>query len=174
MRHTISILLQNEAGALTRVAGLFSSRGFNIESLHVAPTQDHTVSRLTVVTMGSDSVIQQICDQLLKLVDVVGLVDMTEGEHIERELMLMKVHLAEPPAEPFLQLLRATGARTLDDRADSYTLEITASGPQLDRFVDSAKRFGEVLTVVRSGVMAITRGPASLEHGDDVLLSTGL
>ncbi len=173
MRHTISILLQNEAGALSRVAGLFSSRGYNIETLHVAPTQDQTVSRLTVVTTGSDSVIQQICDQLFKLVDVVGLADMTLGEHIERELMLLKLHLPEGPGAPFLDMLADAGARTLDDRPDSYTVELTASGPQLDRFVTSIGRFGEVVTVVRSGVMAITRGPASLEHGDDVIVSTG-
>ena len=173
MRHIISVLLQNEAGALARVAGLFSNRGYNIESLHVAPTQDQTVSRLTVVTMGSDTVIQQICDQLFKLVDVVGLADMTLGEHIERELMLLKLHLAEAPGKAFLDLLSETGARTLDDRQDSYTLELTASGPQLDRFVTAAKRFGEVLSIVRSGVMAITRGPAILEHGDNVIVSTG-
>ncbi len=165
-------MLQNEAGALSRVAGLFSSRGYNIETLHVAPTQDQTVSRLTLVTTGSDSVIQQICDQLFKLVDVVGLADMTLGEHIERELMLLKIQLNEKPDEAFLELLNDAGARTLDDRPDSYTLELTASGPQLDRFVGSLKRFGDVLTVVRSGVMAITRGPGSLEHGDDIIVST--
>lgn len=168
MRHTISILLQNEAGALTRVAGLFSSRGFNIETLHVAPTQDQTVSRLTLVTVGSDDVVEQICNQLLKLVDVVGLVDMTTGSHIERELMLLKVQLDAPPDAAFDAVLHELGARTLDDRQECYTVEVTASGPQLDHCVETLRRFGDVLTVVRSGVMAITRGPASLEHGDDV------
>ena len=109
---------------------------------------------------------------LYRGMDVVGLADMTLGEHIERELMLLKMHLPEEPGEPFLEILSETGARTLDDRPDSYTLELTASGPQLDRFVTSLKGFGEVVTVVRSGVMAITRGPASLEHGDDIIVST--
>jgi acetolactate synthase-1/3 small subunit len=164
MRHTISIILQNEAGALTRVAGLFSSRGYNIESLHVAPTQDNTVSRLTLVTIGSDEVIQQICNQLLKLVDVVNLVDMTEGKHFERELMLLKARLDEKSGKEFNELLEIAGARTLDDRPGSYTLELTASGPELDRFVDKVKRFAEVVTVVRSGTMAVAHGTVSLEH----------
>ena len=164
MRHTISIILQNEAGALTRVAGLFSSRGYNIESLHVAPTQDHTVSRLTLVTVGSDEVIQQICNQLLKLVDVVNLVDMTEGKHFERELMLLKARLHEQEGEGFGQLLDRSGARTLDKRPECYTLELTASGPELDSFVEKVRRFGEVVTVVRSGAMAVAHGPTSLEH----------
>src|SRR5262245_7624140 len=94
MRHIIAILLQNEAGALTRVAGLFSSRGYNIESLNVAPTEDPSVSRLTLVTKGSDAVIHQIASQLLKLVDVVNVEDMTRGEHVERELLIIKLRAA--------------------------------------------------------------------------------
>ncbi len=165
MRHIISILLQNEAGALTRVAGLFSSRGYNIESLHVAPTQDHTVSRLTLVTAGSDEVIHQICNQLLKLVDVVNVVDMTQGDHIEREVMLLKARLGDTASSSFRGLLEDVGARTLDDRLDCYTVELTATGPELDEFVKAVERHGEVVAVVRSGTMAITHGPTSVEHG---------
>lgn len=158
MRHTISILLQNEAGALTRVAGLFSSRGYNIESLHVAPTQDQSVSRLTLVTTGSDEVINQICSQLLKLVDVVDLLDMTPTGHIERELLLLKMQLDDAPEREMLDILAEAGARTLDDRPASYTLELTASGPTIQNFLGNIKQYGEIITVVRSGIMAMSRG----------------
>lgn len=158
MRHTISILLQNEAGALARVAGLFSSRGYNIESLHVAPTQDETVSRLTLVTSGSDEVIHQICNQLLKLVDVQGLHDMTRSGHIERELMLLKMKLDGAPDEDLRDFLDEHGARILDDRPGSYTLELTASGPRIADFLRAVAAHGEITTVVRSGTMALSRG----------------
>jgi acetolactate synthase-1/3 small subunit len=158
MRHIISIELQNEAGALTRVAGLFSNRGYNIESLHVAPTDDQTISRLTLVTTGSESVIEEICDQLLKLVDVVGLVDMTRNGHIERELLLLKMTLGEAPDEALEALLRDNGARLLDDRSSSYTIELTASGPVIDTFMSELKSYGQIVTVVRSGIMALSRG----------------
>ena len=164
MRHTISILLQNEAGALARVAGLFSARGYNIESLHVAPTQDHSISRLTLVTGGSDEVITQICNQLLKLVDVVNLVNLTEGDHIERELLLLKARVDEEGDKLVGELLRVAGARVLDDRKECLTVELTASGPSLDRFMDQIGRHAEIVTVVRSGTMGISRGPHSLEH----------
>lgn len=166
MRHIISILLQNEAGALARVAGLFSSRGYNIESLHVAPTHDHSISRLTLVTMGSDQVIEQICNQMLKLVDVVNLFNMTEGEHIERELLLIKVRATPEGGKMVDELVRMSGARLLDDRPESLTLELTASGPSLDRFMEQVGRHGEIVTVVRSGTLAITRGAESLEQID--------
>jgi len=164
VRHTISILLQNEAGALSRVAGLFSSRGYNIETLHVAPTPNQAISRLTLVTTGADPVIQQICNQLLKLVDVVDLVDMTEGDHIEREMLLLKMAFGQGIPEGFQGLMDSAGARVLDDRTECYTLEVTASGPALDELLDEAGRYGEITTVVRSGIMAIARGRNSLEH----------
>lgn len=166
MRHTISLFLQNEAGALTRVAGLFSSRGYNIESLHVAPTQDHTVSRLTLVTTGSNEVIQQICNQLLKLVDVVDLADMTTGEHLERELLLLKLRLDSEPAEELDKRLSDLRARVLDERLDSYTLEITAGGSRIEGLVADIANYPEVnavLSVVRSGVLAISYGVPVLE-----------
>lgn len=158
MRHIISIELQNEAGALTRVAGLFSNRGYNIESLHVAPTDDQTISRLTLVTSGSDEVVDQICSQLLKLVDVVALLDMTRSGHIERELLLLKMTRPRASDEAFDELLRDEGARVLDDRLDSYTIELTASGPVIDTFLSNIKRHGRIVTVVRSGIMAMSRG----------------
>ena len=164
MRHTISILLQNEAGALSRVAGLFSSRGYNIETLHVAPTRDLAISRLTLVTRGDDPVIQQICNQMLKLVDVVDLVDMTGGDHIEREMLLMKVAFEGAVPEAFHSIVAHIGARVLDADPGHYTLEATSSGPVLDEFVDEAGRFGKVFSVVRSGILAISRGVASLDH----------
>ncbi|MEM9055917.1 MAG: acetolactate synthase small subunit [Pseudomonadota bacterium] len=158
MRHTISIHLQNEAGALTRVAGMFSSRGYNIESLQVAPTQDNTVSRLTLVTIGSDAVIHQICSQLLKLVDVVSLVDMTHGEHIERELALVKLRRSRGASEAFAALLDEYSGRLLDEGEQYCTLEIAGSMQRIDRCIDALNDHGDIVSVVRSGAMAISRG----------------
>ena len=163
VRHTISILLQNEAGALARVAGLFSSRGYNIETLHVAPTQDQAISRLTLVSRGSDQVIQQICSQLLKLVDVVDVMDMTGGDHIEREMLLLKVAFDGPVPAAFIKLVDEFGAKVLDETPSNFTLEVTSSGPALDEIVDEFGRFGEILSMVRSGILAINRGPTSLD-----------
>jgi acetolactate synthase-1/3 small subunit len=158
MRHIISILLQNEAGALTRVASLFSTRGYNIESLSVAPTEDPQFSRLTLVTIGSDQVIDQINKQLLKLVDVVSMADMTLGDHIERELLLLKARVPDPAWERVTELVRREGGRLLDDSRDSFTVEITGAGGRIDEFVEKMRHLGEILTVVRSGPMAIGRG----------------
>ncbi len=158
MRHIISILLQNEAGALSRVASLFSTRGYNIESLNVAPTEHPELSRLTLVTIGSDQVISQINKQLLKLVDVVDLADMTLGDHIERELALLKLRVPADAAARLESLAAERGVRVLDDNLDSYTLEITGTGSQVDELVDRAMSSGELLSVVRSGPLAIARG----------------
>jgi len=158
MRHIISILLQNEAGALTRVASLFSTRGYNIESLNVAPTEDPLVSRLTLVTIGSDQVISQINKQLLKLVDVVNLVDMTLGDHIERELLLLKVQLPAEGEQKLFDFIRAEGARVLDDSRSSYTMELTGAGQRIDTFIDRVGSYAEILAVVRSGPLAVARG----------------
>lgn len=158
MRHIISILLQNEAGALSRVSGLFSSRGYNIESLNVAPTDDETVSRLTLVTSGSDDVIDQIGKQLGKLVDVVDITDMTGADHIERELALVKLHLGEGGAPELERLTKGFNARVLDDRQGHYTVELAGGSQEIDRFVERAAGVAEVTTVVRSGAMAVARG----------------
>jgi acetolactate synthase-1/3 small subunit len=158
MRHIISILLQNEAGALARVAALFSTRGYNIESLSVAPTEHPEISRLTLVTSGSDEVIDQINNQLLKLVDVVNTADMTMDDHIERELLLMKVRL-NPGAESELPaIVESAGARVLDDSPETYTVELTGANDRMDYFISRVGGCSEILAVVRSGAMAIARG----------------
>jgi len=158
MRHVISILLQNEAGALARVASLFSTRGYNIESLSVAPTEDTQVSRLTMVSIGSDHVINQINHQLFKLVDVVKIADMTLGDHIERELLLLKLRIPEEASEKVLQIISQQNVRVLDDELANYTLELTGTGSHLDEFIDRVTADAEVLTVVRSGPLAMARG----------------
>jgi acetolactate synthase-1/3 small subunit len=158
MRHIISILLQNEAGALARVANLFSSRGYNIESLNVAPTADETVSRLTLVTTGPDSVIDQIGKQLGKLVDVVEIADMTSSDHIERELALFKLHVANGAAAKLDAALGQFDARVLNDQSGHYTVELVGGSQEIDRFLKRVAGITDVLTVVRSGAMAVTRG----------------
>lgn len=158
MRHIISILMANEAGALARVAALFSSRGYNIESLNVAPTDHPEVSRMTLVTRGSDEVIEQINNQLLKLVDVVNTADMTMDDHIERELLLMKVKIGAEGTQTLLELIKNTGVRVLDDCPETYTLELTGANKHMDDFISKVGECAEILAVVRSGAMAISRG----------------
>jgi acetolactate synthase-1/3 small subunit len=165
MRHIISILLQNEAGALARVAALFSTRGYNIESLNVAPTEHPEISRLTLVTTGSDEVIDQINKQLLKLVDVVNTADMTMDDHIERELLLLKVRL-NPGAETELPtIVESAGGRVLDDSPETYTVELTGASDRMDDFLARVDGSCEILAVVRSGAMAIARGHNVLGAG---------
>jgi len=158
MRHIISILMANEAGALARVSALFSSRGYNIESLNVAPTDHPEVSRLTLVTRGSDEVIEQINNQLLKLVDVVNAADMTRDDHIERELLLMKVKVQLGAAKTLLALIKNADARVLDDCPETYTLELTGANNHMDEFISKVGECSEIIAVVRSGAMAIARG----------------
>ncbi|MGI9258807.1 MAG: acetolactate synthase small subunit [Gammaproteobacteria bacterium] len=158
MRHIISILLQNEAGALARVANLFSSRGYNIESLNVAPTNNALVSRLTLVTSGPDEVIDQISKQLGKLVDVVNIVDMTEGDHIERELALFKLQLQDASRAELSKLVADFGGRILDDHEGHFTVELIGGSNEIDRFMASVADTVELVTVVRSGAMAAARG----------------
>ena len=163
MRHIIAILLQNEAGALSRVAGLFSTRGYNIESLSVAPTDDPTVSRLTLVTTGSDSVIGQILSQLRKLVDVVQVDDMTRGDHFERELLLLKLKVSESQLEALTALVTDAGGRILSGALANFVVELTSSEAQVSRFLAQASQRGEVLEVVRSGALGILHGGATLK-----------
>ena len=162
MRHIISILVSNEAGALARVSALFSTRGYNIESLNVAPTQNPEISRLTMVTRGSDTVIEQINQQLLKLVDVVNTADMTMDDHIERELLLIKAKLGPEKADEMSAAVQDFGARVLDDRLETFTLELTGISEYLDEFVKRVGSTGELISVVRSGAMAVSRGEALL------------
>jgi len=158
MRHIISILLQNEAGALARVANLFSSRGYNIESLNVAPTADETVSRLTLVTTGAEAVIDQIEKQLGKLVDVVELADMTSADHIERELALFKLEVENGAGEKLAAVLEQFDARVLSDVGGYHTVQVVGGSQDIDRFLKRVATVTHVVTVVRSGAMAVTRG----------------
>ena len=162
MRHIIAILLQNEAGALTRVAGLFSTRGYNIESLSVAPTDDPTVSRLTLVTKGSEGVIQQIANQLNKLVDVVSIEDMTRGEHLERELVLLKLKVRPDRTDAVRGYVVRTGGRVLDPAVDGFVVELTASEAEVNTFIADLAQDGELLEVVRSGTLGIGRNARQL------------
>ncbi|MDY6992144.1 MAG: acetolactate synthase small subunit [Pseudomonadota bacterium] len=162
MRHTISILMENEAGALSRVAGLFSARGYNIESLTVAPTEDPSMSRMTLVTRGSDNVIEQITKQLNKLVDVIKLIDLSEGPHIERELLLIKVKASTmQQREELKRLVDIFRGRIIDVGDATYTIEMTGSGDKLDAFIKAIEA-PLIIEVVRSGVSGIGRGQRSL------------
>lgn len=160
MRHIISILLENESGALSRVAGLFTARGYNIESLTVAPTEDSTLSRITLVTRGSDEVIEQITKQLNKLVDVVKLVDLTEGDHIEREMMMIKVRANGKDREEVKRLTDIFRGRIIDVTETTYTIELTGDGGKLDAFITTLT--APILETVRSGVAGISRGDKAL------------
>jgi len=162
MRHIISVLLENESGALSRVAGLFSARGYNIESLTVAPTEDPSLSRMTLVTDGSEQIIEQITKQLNKLVDVVKLLDLTEGAHIEREMMLIKVRATGSEGrEEIKRLIDIFRGRIIDVTESTYTLELTGTGSKLDSFI-AALGTTKILETVRSGVSGIARGEKSL------------
>ena len=161
MRHIISILLENESGALSRVAGLFSARAYNIESLTVAPTDDPSLSRMTLVTSGTDEIIEQISKQLNKLIDVVKLIDLTEDTHIERELMLIKVQAASEARDEVKRLVDIFRGKIIDLTDTTYTLEITGKGEKLDAFVEALSNF-TIHEVVRSGKLGICRGEKSL------------
>ena len=157
MKHIIAVLLENESGALSRVAGLFSARGYNIESLTVAPTEDPTLSRMTVVTTGSDEVIEQITKQLNKLIDVVKVIDLSEGDHIERELMLVKVRAVGKDREEMKRMADIFRGRIIDVTDKDYTIELTATGSKLDAFLKAIDR-GAILETVRTGASGIGRG----------------
>ncbi len=162
MRHIISLLMANEAGALSRVAGLFSARGYNIESLTVAPTEDLTLSRMTIVTSGSDSVIEQINKQLNKLVDVIAVLDLSEGEHLERELMLIKLKAEGEDREELKRLADIFRGRIIDVSSASYTVELTGSRAKLDNFI-AAISPELILETVRTGASGIGRGERILK-----------
>ncbi len=162
MRHIISILMENEAGALSRVAGLFSARGYNIESLTVAPTEDPSLSRMTLVTRGTDEIIEQITKQLNKLVDVVKLMDMTDGPHIEREMMLTKVRAEGDRREELKRVSDIFRGRIIDITDKTYTIELTGTGDKLDAFLQVLEP-ALIIEVVRSGVSGIARGERALK-----------
>ena len=154
--------MENEAGALSRVAGLFSARGYNIESLTVAPTEDPSLSRMTLVTRGTEEIIEQITKQLNKLVDVVKLMDMTEGPHIEREMMLIKVQAEGDKRNELKRVSDIFRGRVIDVSDKTYTIELTGAGDKLDAFIQVLDP-GLIVEVVRSGVSGIARGERSLK-----------
>ena len=163
MKHIISLLLENEAGALSRVAGLFSARAFNIESLSVAPTEDSTVSRLTLVTTGSDAIVEQITKQLNKLVDVIKVVDLNEYEHIEKELLLTKLIAKEKEDhEAVKRVVDTFNGRIIDATKNLYTIEITDTCEKIDAFITTLDDH-LILEVVRSGVSAISLGEKAIQ-----------
>ena len=163
MRRIISVLLENEPGALARVAGLFTARGYNIESLTVAPTDDESLSRMTIVTSGTDAIIEQITKQLNKLVDVVKLRDLTEGRHLGRELMLVKVSADTPEQKDDIKrLVDIFRGRIIDVTESTYTLEMTGSTEKVDAFLESLSHV-ELVEVVRSGILGIGRGKNALK-----------
>jgi acetolactate synthase-1/3 small subunit len=161
MRHIISVLLENEAGALSRVAGLFSARGYNIESLTVAPTDDPSLSRMTLVTAGNEDIIEQIKKQLNKLIDTVKLLDLSEGPHIERELMMIKVRAQRADREELKRLADIFRAKIIDVTDASYVIEITGASNKLDGFIETVPQ-GLIMEVVRTGPSGISRGEKGL------------
>lgn len=161
MKHIISMLLENEAGALSRVSGLFSARGYNIQALNVAPTEDSTLSRLTLVTEGTDQQIEQIVKHLNRLVDVVKVLDLTEGHHIERELMLIKVSATGDMREEYMRLANIFRADIIDVTASTYTIQMVGDSKKLDAFIDIIDS-GLILETVRSGTVGVLRGEKCL------------
>jgi acetolactate synthase-1/3 small subunit len=162
MRHIISLLMENEAGALSRVAGLFSARAYNIESLTVAPTEDATLSRMTIVTTGSEEIIEQITKQLNKLVDVIKVMDLTDGSHIERELMLVKVKAVGLGREEMKRTADIFRGRIIDVTDSTYTIELTGTGSKLDAFLEAIDP-AFIIETVRTGASGIGRGERSLK-----------
>lgn len=157
MRHIISMLLENEAGALSRVAGLFSARGYNIESLTVAPTEDASMSRMTIVTSGSEDVVEQITKQLNKLIEIVKVIDLSEAEHIERELMLIKVRAGQKEREDMKRMADIFRGHIVNVTEKSYTIELTGDSTKLDAFIVAIDRTA-ILETVRTGASGIGRG----------------
>lgn len=162
MKHVISILLENEPGALSRVVGLFSARGYNIETLTVAPTEDATLSRMTIVTAGSDEVIEQITKHLNRLIDVVKVVDLSEGPHIERELMLIKVRAVGKEREEMKRMAEIFRGRIIDVTDKVYTIELTGVQEKIAAFIGALDR-SAILETVRTGVSGIGRGERVLK-----------
>lgn len=162
MKHVISVLLENEPGALSRVVGLFSARGYNIETLTVAPTEDETLSRMTIVTVGSDDTIEQITKHLNRLVDVVKVVDLSEGPHVERELMLIKVRAVGKEREELKRMADIFRGRIIDVTDKTYTIELTGVQEKIAAFIQAIDR-SAILETVRTGVSGISRGERILK-----------
>ncbi|MBV2182000.1 acetolactate synthase small subunit [Castellaniella sp. MT123] len=162
MKHVISVLLENEPGALSRVVGLFSARGYNIETLTVAPTEDVTLSRMTIVTVGSDEIIEQITKHLNRLVDVVKVVDLSEGPHVERELMLIKVRAVGKERDEMKRMAEIFRGRIIDVTDKTYTIELTGVQDKIAAFIGALDR-SAILETVRTGVSGVGRGERVLK-----------
>jgi acetolactate synthase-1/3 small subunit len=162
MRHVISLLMENEAGALSRVSGLFSARGYNIESLTVAPTEDPSLSRMTIVTSGSEDVLEQITKHLNRLIDVVKVTDLSEASYIERELMLIKVRASGKDREEMKRMADIFRGHIIDATEKTYTIELTGNGQKLDAFIGAIDR-AAILETVRTGASGIGRGERILK-----------
>ena len=162
MRHIISLLMENESGALSRVSGLFSARGYNIESLTVAPTEDATLSRMTIVTSGTDEIIEQIIKQLNKLIDVVKVLDLNDGKFIERELMIVKVKANAQYRYEMQRMCDIFRGRIIDVSDSSFTIELTGSSSKLDAYIESIDK-AAILETVRTGASGIGRGDRILK-----------
>ena len=162
MKHVISILLENEPGALSRVVGLFSARGYNIETLTVAPTEDATLSRMTIVTHGSDEIVEQITKHLNRLVDLVKVVDLSEGPHIERELMMIKVRAVGKERDEMKRMADIFRGRIIDVTDKVYTIELTGDQEKIEAFIGALDR-SAILETVRTGVSGIGRGERVLK-----------
>jgi acetolactate synthase-1/3 small subunit len=157
MRHVLSVLVENEPGALSRIVGLFSARGYNIETLTVAPTEDASLSRMTIVTVGSDDVVEQITKHLNRLIEVVKVVDLTEGEYTERELMLIKVRAVGKEREEMKRMADIFRGRIIDVTERTYTIELTGNTSKIEAFIRAVDR-AAILETVRTGSSGIGRG----------------
>jgi acetolactate synthase-1/3 small subunit len=156
MRHTISVLVENKFGVLTRVAGLFSGRGYNIDSLNVAPTQDPNTSRMSIVTRGDDATLDQIVKQLNKLADILKVTDFRDGEYVDRELVLVKVSVDSKSRAEVMQITDIFRAKIVDVQPKSLTIELTGNESKIEKFLDLMKSFG-VLDLTRTGKVALPR-----------------
>ncbi len=156
MRHTISVLVENKFGALTRVAGLFSGRGYNIDTLNVAPTADPTTSRMTIVTRGDDATLEQIVKQLNKLADIIKVVDFREGEYVDRELVLVKVSVDSNSRAEVMQITDIFRAKIVDVQPETLTIEVTGDESKVEKFLELMRSFG-ILELTRTGKVALAR-----------------
>lgn len=161
MRHTISILVENRFGVLARISGLFSGRGYNIESLSVAPTMDVTSSRMTIVTRGDDAVIEQITKQLNKLIDVIKVVDFTSENYIEREIVMVKVNAEPTNRAEILRMVEIFRGKVVDVSSKTYTIEVTGAEGKVSAFIEMIKPLG-IIELARSGKIAMSRGRKTL------------
>ena len=157
MKHTLSVLVENRPGVLTRISGLFSRRGYNIESLAVGPTEDPDISRITIVVQGNDKVIEQVCKQLHKLIDVIKLSDITQDKHVDRELILIKVNADPASRSEIMQIVDIFRARIVDIGRNSLMIEATGDQGKIDAIESALKPFG-IREVVRTGKVAMVRG----------------